>query len=170
MRKMAFPLSCVIILVLGYFDYISGYEMSFSIFYLMPILLVAWFKSRPSAITVAFFSAAMWLWADLAAGRHYTHPLFPLWNAAMRFMVFSIVVFFAGGFKKELELQKKLSRIDALTELPNNRFFMEQAEIEIKRAGRFNRPFSLAYIDIDNFKKVNDSFGHNRGDDLLRLA
>jgi diguanylate cyclase (GGDEF)-like protein/PAS domain S-box-containing protein len=66
-----------------------------------------------------------------------------------------------------LEAEKKLARCDALTGLANRRAFYERAEQERKRAARYRRPISLAYVDLDNFKQVNDTHGHEAGDQLL---
>jgi len=69
-----------------------------------------------------------------------------------------------------LEMEKSLSRSDALTGLANRRAFYETTEIERKRAARYSRPLSLAYIDLDNFKQVNDRNGHEAGDRVLELV
>ena len=66
-----------------------------------------------------------------------------------------------------LEAEKKLARSDALTGLANRRSFYERAEIERKRAVRYARPLSMAYVDLDNFKRVNDTSGHEAGDQIL---
>ncbi|HZR29221.1 MAG TPA: diguanylate cyclase [Terriglobales bacterium] len=66
-----------------------------------------------------------------------------------------------------LEAEKKLARSDALTNLANRRAFYEQAEVERKRAVRYARPMSMAYVDLDNFKRVNDTSGHEAGDQVL---
>ena len=67
-----------------------------------------------------------------------------------------------------LENEKNLSRIDFLTKIPNRRAFYEATEQESLRSRRYKRPLSIVFIDIDNFKSVNDSLGHETGDDLLR--
>lgn len=62
---------------------------------------------------------------------------------------------------------KKLATIDALTELYNRRYFIEQADKEYLRAKRYDLSLSLISIDIDHFKKVNDNYGHPAGDKVL---
>ena len=57
---------------------------------------------------------------------------------------------------------------DHLTGLPNRRIYDKQIAVEISRAQRSNRPLSLAVLDIDDFKKVNDKYGHLVGDQVLR--
>ena len=66
---------------------------------------------------------------------------------------------------------KELTLLDDLTHVYNRRYFHKMIELECKRARRFQRPLSLLMIDVDYFKKFNDSFGHLEGDQLLkRLA
>lgn len=57
---------------------------------------------------------------------------------------------------------------DHLTGLPNRYLFLDRLEQEIKRAGRIHLPLALLYIDLDGFKLINDQFGHESGDELLR--
>ena len=57
---------------------------------------------------------------------------------------------------------------DSLTGLYNRQFFTEVAEKEIARARRHKRPLALAFFDIDNFKRINDTRGHQAGDELLQ--
>jgi diguanylate cyclase (GGDEF)-like protein len=59
---------------------------------------------------------------------------------------------------------------DELTELSNRRYFMETLETELRRAERFNEPLALVFADLDDFKRVNDRFGHNVGDDVRRAC
>ncbi|MFC6518913.1 diguanylate cyclase domain-containing protein [Undibacterium arcticum] len=59
---------------------------------------------------------------------------------------------------------------DLLTGLPNRRLFLDRLEQDLKHAGRIGAPISLLFIDLDHFKEVNDKFGHDAGDLLLRLV
>lgn len=68
----------------------------------------------------------------------------------------------------EREYFEQISRIDGLTGLYNHKFFHELLNAEIARADRYNYCFSLMMIDIDDFKKVNDNYGHQSGDTILK--
>jgi diguanylate cyclase (GGDEF)-like protein len=168
MKKFLFLLALIFVIILAFLDHFTGYEISFSIFYLIPILTIAWFDRFRNAIVISFLSSAAWLAADISSGHHYSHVLIPMWNALMRFMFFIIIVILSVKVKKDFELERKFSRLDMLTGLNNTRSFMEKAAIEKIRSLRFKRPFTIAYIDIDNFKRLNDTFGHSKGDILLQ--
>jgi diguanylate cyclase (GGDEF)-like protein len=78
----------------------------------------------------------------------------------------------AYGIVEELRLAnfrlREMSHRDELTEVGNRRSFDLRLREEISRSGRFGHPFSLLAIDIDEFKKFNDQFGHPKGDSVLR--
>ena len=71
--------------------------------------------------------------------------------------------------KKALEKEKNLARVDSLTGVANSRYFFDLAEKEIERSRRYRHPLTLLYLDCDNFKNLNDNFGHQIGNRFLNL-
>ncbi|MDY6970107.1 MAG: GGDEF domain-containing protein [Spirochaetota bacterium] len=119
-------------------------------------------------IVLSIASAITWFIADLQTGHIYIHPIIPYWNTLMRFGFFLITTFLISNFKKAFDLEKKYSRIDNLTGIPNSRSFYEVVLKEIDISRRYKTYLSILYIDLDNFKLINDTQGHLEGDRLLR--
>jgi diguanylate cyclase (GGDEF)-like protein len=68
----------------------------------------------------------------------------------------------------ERDFYKRLSQLDGLTEVYNRRSFDELLTAELSRSERFGRPMSLLMVDLDHLKVINDGFGHQAGDDVLK--
>jgi diguanylate cyclase (GGDEF)-like protein len=159
----------VLLLLVAFLDYLSGIEVSFSLFYLMPISMAAWFVNRNIGIILAVLGGMAWYYVDLLGGHQYSSWFVPYWNAMVRFGFFIVVVMSLSRLKKAFEVEQILSRTDPLTGAVNTRYFYELASLEIDRSRRYGHQLAFAYLDIDNFKQINDEFGHKAGDDLLRL-
>lgn len=158
----------VLVVGIGVLDVVTGYELGFSLFYLLPISLATWFGDRRLGLATSVASAAAWLLADGLTGHPYSHSAIPYWNTGIRFGFFLIVTLLMSALQDALRQEQVLARTDGLTGAVNARFFTELLRVEMVRAERFARPLSLAYMDLDNFKTVNDSLGHSEGDKLLR--
>ncbi|MFN2455772.1 MAG: GGDEF domain-containing protein [Pyrinomonadaceae bacterium] len=168
-RSKSFILICgfALILFLGVIDYFTGFELSFSVFYLSPVALVTWYGSKRAAVITSVASAATWEVANQLAGEHFSHPFIPFWNATTRLGFFLVVALLLAKLKESNSRESDLARTDFLTGAANQRAFYELAQIEINRARRYGDPFSVAYFDADNFKAVNDRLGHHIGSQLL---
>ncbi len=167
-RTMAILLGCLGMGGVTVVDYLTGTEIGFSIFYLAPLFLIA-FVTGPAAATVAAVAAALLrLLADFLADPSPEWHM--VWNAGVRLAFFELFVLLFQRLRGMLEAEQRLARIDVLTGLPNGRAFFEAAAVEFARCRRHSHPLAVAYIDCDNFKEVNDRFGHDVGDEVLRVV
>ena len=103
-------LGLVFIPLLGVIDYLTGPEISFSIFYLLPISLTAWLVGKRAGIAMSVAGATSWLIADLLAGHIYSHPAIPYWNATVRLGFFLIVTHALSGLRASRERQEELNQ------------------------------------------------------------
>lgn len=158
------------ICVLGAVDYLTGIEASFALFYLFPVAIAAWWIGTRAGIACSAASAAVWHFANDLAGQEYSSVFLPFWNASIRLAFFLIVTLLLVRIRDMLQLEKSHSRIDSLTGAFNVRGFHEIAEAECMRASRYPQPLTLAYIDLDGFKHVNDRHGHQEGDRVLQVV
>jgi diguanylate cyclase (GGDEF)-like protein len=156
--------------LLGLLDYLTGFEISFAFFYLLPVSLTAWGISRAAGFVIAIACAAIWLLANMLAGEPFSSPVIPYWNAITRCGFFFVVSILLAEVRQLLEYERSLARSDVLTGIPNSRAFYDLAAAEIVRAKRYHRPLTILYIDLDNFKSVNDRLGHDIGDQLLQTV
>ena len=163
-----FIFSVIAVFLVGYWDYKMNYEFYVSFFYIFPVILVMWLYGLISACIISFVAGMMELLNNLViSSRPFPKYSMIIWDFLILLATFGMVIYFLAIIKKLLEKEKNSARIDPLTGLPNRRFFYEKADIELNRARRFHYPVSLAYIDLDNFKFVNDNMGHETGDKLL---
>jgi diguanylate cyclase (GGDEF)-like protein len=144
-----------------------GFEAS--IFYLIPVSFFAWFLGRRPGL------AASLICAGLALGIHRTvlspYPSgLPYWNALAWLAAYVFFVYIIAEIRNLYAREQSWSHLDPLTGIPNPRWFFERLEIEKSRATRYGHPLTVAYIDLDHFKEVNDRFGHSTGDKLLGVA
>lgn len=158
--------SFIFVISIGAADILTGSELAFSVFYLIPIGVVTWFSGRNPGLFISLVSAVMWFLADDLSGQSYSQPLIRYWNTAVRFGFFVVVTILLPVLRA-LEREKSLARTDYLTGIANRRHFFELAQTEIERSQRYQHPITLAYIDLDSFKIVNDQWGHKTGDKLL---
>lgn len=156
-----------LITVVGIIDYITGYEFSFSLFYLLPVVFVTWTIGVIEGTVTSILSAIIWFLVDTLSGKTYSYPLIPFWNAMIRFGFFIIVTLLLSEVIKLLKNQEQLNRIDQKTGAINSTFFYDLLKREIDRNQRYKHSFALIYFDLDNFKMVNDQYGHLMGDRIL---
>jgi diguanylate cyclase (GGDEF)-like protein len=108
--------------------------------------------------------------ANLTSGAIYSAQYVWFFNWLSQLSAFSLVGVLMSELHRRLQTERSLSRQDTVTVLANTRGFYEQASLLLTVAKRTSVPVTLAYLDLDNFKAVNDRHGHEAGDRALSEA
>jgi diguanylate cyclase (GGDEF)-like protein len=146
-------------------DWVDRETYSIAFFYMFPIGFTTWYAGKGFGQGIALLAALNWT-VD-----NHTHLLAPMiWNSISTLGVFLVTCTLVGKVRSMWESERNHSRRDHLTGLMNSRAFLETLTYEVERFKRGGDPFSLGYIDLDEFKAVNDRYGHQKGDELLRLV
>jgi diguanylate cyclase (GGDEF)-like protein len=169
-RAAIVAISGAAVALIGVLDWVTGYEVSFGVFYLAPVAVTTWYASRRTGFAFAVGSSFVWYAAEIAAGYPYDHPLIPVWNAFVRLSFFLITATLMAAVRLRLDAERLLATTDGLTGLLNSRAFRERLEQQLAIAQRTGRPFTLVYVDLDDFKRINDTYGHGEGDRQLRAV
>lgn len=160
-----------LILCVGAGDYLTGTDANLTLFYLVPIGYGMWFSSLRGGVGLALGSAVVSTCADVLWRMSYTPRTLALptqlWNGLMLLGTSLALVGMLSVLKERLAAEELLARTDALTQIANRRAFFEAASLELERARRHGRAITVAYVDLDDFKRVNDRRGHAEGDALL---
>lgn len=158
------------VIIVGFVDYFTGSELSISLFYLTPVTIAAWAINRKAGLFFSVLSAITWLITNLLSGQEFPNLLVGVWNTLIRFGFFAIVTILLAELHHALEEERLLANTDPLTGALNRRSFNEIAEKKMIVSEVNGRPYTMVYIDLDNFKTVNDQLGHAIGDLALKVV
>jgi diguanylate cyclase (GGDEF)-like protein len=168
--RMVSGLAVLLMLMVAAVDYLTGYEVSFSVFYLIPTSLAAWYGSRRIGYGMSLFGALTWIIIEMTSGQPYSQQWILFWNGAVRLVFFSLVAYLLAELKSHLLYERDLARSDNLTGLLNRAGFFERASVAVNAASRYGYSIAVAYIDLNGFKSINDNMGHSQGDRALQAV
>jgi signal transduction histidine kinase len=132
-RRSLMAAGLAVLVVIGVVDYLTGFEILFSVFYLLEVGLAAWFVGKGFGLVMSVLSVAVWIGGDVAAGAHYSRPFVPIWNAMILLVLYSIVVWLLTSLRllhNELE-NKVRQRTLALTQEIAERSRLEKEILEV---------------------------------------
>ena len=136
---------------------------------LLTVLAVLKIQSMPTAFGLSFTIYTVYVlfaYELMRMNYYWIKIVSPVAFAIFAFILAVIIKYLIKS--RDFDAQYKLATTDGLTELYNHRYFQEQMQNQVSHSKRYGVPLSLIIIDIDFFKKFNDTYGHQSGDAVLR--
>jgi len=154
--------------LVGVGDYFATSQLlEFSVFFLLPVALFTWFMSRRAGLFASVAAGIINAGVNISSPTYFSHPRVAFWNAVIWTVFFILITCIIADMKSLHVRERELARVDSLTSAATRLAFYEFAHDEINRARRLNQPMTLAYLDLDCFKEINDRSGHATGDSVL---
>ena len=148
-----------------------GSRFGMLLFYLAPIAWLAWLAGQTPALIMAVAATLSRFGVKITEAINAGH-IGPelIWSISSELIFFLIFAGLLLTVRRQLDAERALARLDGLTKLANARAFELALIAERERLVRYHRVVSLIYFDLDNFKEVNDCYGHAAGDELLKMV
>jgi diguanylate cyclase (GGDEF)-like protein len=163
-------ISWLLLALVAWADHFSGLDLQLDFFYLLPLAIVAWICGRRDGLVTAALATVLWTLVDVTGRPVRTQPGLIVWNAAVELLFFSGVALLVSFMGKQADNLRSLAREDPLTGVANRRAFFGALTSAVDLSMRREGSWTIAYIDVDDFKLINDRLGHNTGDDVLRAV
>jgi diguanylate cyclase (GGDEF)-like protein len=167
-RFVAWLIGMVAMLSLVFLRTATDAEFALASMAIIPVVAIAWVGGRRDGYIFSMLVSIMWAGADLIAKLHFSAEWIPYANGFTRFATYAFVSYLIASVKTLLVREKRLSTHDDLTKLLNRRAFFEIGQTELARLRRYSHPVAIVFLDLDNFKQLNDSCGHKDGDRALK--
>jgi diguanylate cyclase (GGDEF)-like protein len=165
-RWKALGAAAAALLLAGFGDRATGEDVPFTLVYLIPVAIASWWIGRTGGLVAALAAAAISMiiaWGRLAP----LGPFVQFGNATTDVGIFGLLALLLSRLHASGQIASRLERTDPLTGMKNRRAFVEAAEEELARVRRRPRPFTLALMDVDGFKRLNDTQGRPAGREAL---
>jgi diguanylate cyclase (GGDEF)-like protein len=156
----------LLVALVALLDAATDSRLSLGLFYLIPVAACAWWGGFPYGVLASLAGTAAWITTD-CLDDPTAPPAVRVWNGVVRFGFMALAASLVSRLRVGIFRERRLARTDALTGAANGRNFYEAAAAEAGRSARAARPLTLAYLDLDDFKRLNDRLGHAAGDAAL---
>lgn len=160
--------SLLVTAAVGWLDFQAGYGMEVAVFYLPPIVAVAWHLGRSAGIGFAIFTSLLRVLLDLLSRPSGESVQILVWNFSAQLLFFLLIAALVSTLAEQTIELRTLAREDPLTGIPNRRAFFGALDRAVEWSRRQGMSWVLAYLDVDNFKRINDTLGHAAGDEVLQ--
>jgi diguanylate cyclase (GGDEF)-like protein len=155
----------------GWIDYHTESQVVLSVFYLIPIVIAAWYIHEAAGVAISLLCGAFTAYdSEIQTGLLFRSPWIGAWAIASRLAFFLFAVWLLGRQRRTMDFIRRMAVTDGLTGAYNARAFFDLLRREMERNRRFQHPLSLIYLDVDDFKKINDTLGHQTGDAVLEAV
>ncbi len=159
-----------IIALLGFFRMSTDAEFAVASAAIIPVVLISWLNGVAWGGAISVVAASMWAFSDQISARQFSSSWIPYANGLTRLATYAFIAYLTATTRKLLMKQTELATHDALTEILNRHSFMEAGKAEASRALRYGTCLAVVFIDLDNFKQLNDNRGHVTGDAALKAV
>lgn len=154
--------------LVAWIDVRAGAGLDLAVFYLPAIAAVSWYLGRAAGTALALVATTIGAVVSLALRPPGFDREMLLWNSAAQFLFFLFAAMLVAVLEQQTVRLRTLAREDPLTGIANRRAFFGALDRAMEWSRRQGMSWALAYVDVDNFKKLNDTQGHGAGDGVLR--
>ena len=164
-----FGIACALTMALGFIDYLSVPELSYYMFYLIPVFIATWFVGVLGGYAILLLCSFFWFMDfNMYMMLYAKNVLIPYWNIFLKIGFFACFVQLTVLFDKLFQNEVYYARVDIFTGAANRKYFREWYEECRKEEAGNKTAGSFLYIDLDNLKHINETMGEDEGDRIIR--
>lgn len=160
----------LIIVLLGFLRTLTSAEFVFASAAIIPVFLVSWQGNFIHGSVASILASIMWVVADHMSGKQIDGAWMPFVNGSIQLIIYIVIAYLTARIHTLLAREVQMATHDALTGLLNRRAFFAKGEAEASRSMRYGHDVTIIFIDLDNFKQLNDTWGHAAGDKALKAV